>query len=162
MIVNASLSFALGIMRAESFVEGLKRMQHVFVYGTLRAGESNDIHRAAERHGIAEPMLIGSSHINGRLYDFGAYPGLVLDPAARPIYGDVYRIDDTLVPVLDEIEEIVPGVSGLFRGERLSMLIDTDGRAQAIDCLIYPVSESAVEGLPRIDGGDWVVYRRGR
>ena len=54
-------------------------MQHVFVYGTLRAGESNDIRLAAERNGIAAPMLIGSGHINGRLYDFDAYPGLVLD-----------------------------------------------------------------------------------
>jgi gamma-glutamylcyclotransferase (GGCT)/AIG2-like uncharacterized protein YtfP len=149
-------------MRAESFVEGLKRMQHVFVYGTLRAGESNDIHRAAERHGIADPTLIGSGHINGRLYDFAAYPGLVLDPAAGPVHGDVYRVDDTLVPVLDEIEEVVPGVNGLFRAERLRVMIDMDGRAQAIDCLIYPVNEAAVEGLPRINGGDWVVYRRGR
>jgi gamma-glutamylcyclotransferase (GGCT)/AIG2-like uncharacterized protein YtfP len=148
-------------MRAGSFVEGLKRMQHVFVYGTLRAGESNDIHRAAERHGIADPVLIGSGHINGRLYDFAAYPGLVIDPAAGPVHGDVYRIDDALVPVLDEIEEVVPGVIGLFRGEEMRVTVDMDGRAQAIDCLIYPVSEAAVAGLPRIDGGDWVVYRRG-
>ncbi len=137
-------------------------MQYVFVYGTLRAGESNDIHRAAERHGLADPVLIGSGHINGRLYDFGAYPGLVLDPAAGPMRGDVYRIDDALVPVLDEIEEVVPGISGLFRGERFTVTVDMDGRSQAIDCLIYPVSEAAVEGLPRIDGGDWVVYRRAR
>lgn len=137
-------------------------MQHVFVYGTLRAGESNDIRLAAERHGIAAPMLIGSGHINGRLYDFDAYPGLVLDPTAGPVHGDIYRIEETLVPVLDEIEEIVPGVIGLYRSERLHVSIEVDGRAQVIDCLIYPVSEAAVEGLPRIDNGDWVVYRRAR
>jgi gamma-glutamylcyclotransferase (GGCT)/AIG2-like uncharacterized protein YtfP len=137
-------------------------MQYVFVYGTLRAGESNDINRAAERNGIAAPVLIGSGHINGRLYDFDAYPGLVLDSAAGPVHGDIYRIDETLVPVLDEIEDIVPGVIGLYRSERLQVRVEVDGRAQVIDCLVYPVSEDAVEGLPRIDNGDWLVYRRAR
>ena len=137
-------------------------MQHVFVYGTLRAGESNDIRLAAERHGIAGPALIGPGHINGRLYDFNAYPGLVLDSAAGPVHGDIYRIDETLVPVLDEIEEIVPGVVGLYRSERLKVSVEVDGRAQVIDCLVYPVGEDAVEGLPRIDNGDWVVYRLSR
>ncbi|SOE60150.1 Uncharacterized conserved protein YtfP, gamma-glutamylcyclotransferase (GGCT)/AIG2-like family [Burkholderia sp. D7] len=137
-------------------------MQHVFVYGTLRAGESNDIRLAAERHGIAEPVLIGPGHINGRLYDFNAYPGLVLDSAAGPVRGDIYRIDETLVPVLDEIEEVVPGVIGLYRSERLPVAAQIDGRAQVIDCLIYLVGEEAVEGLLRIDSGDWIVYRRSR
>jgi hypothetical protein len=26
-------------------------------------------------------------------------------------------------------------------------------------CLIYPVADSAVAGLPRISGGDWVEHR---
>ena len=137
-------------------------MQHVFVYGTLRAGESNDIRLAAERNGIAAPLLIGPGHINGRLYDFDAYPGLVLDPAAGPVHGDIYRIDETLVSVLDEIEEIVPGVVGLYRSERLHVTVHVDGRAQVIDRLVYPVTDDAVEGLPRIDNGDWVSYRRSR
>jgi gamma-glutamylcyclotransferase (GGCT)/AIG2-like uncharacterized protein YtfP len=148
-------------MRAERFVEA-ETMQHVFVYGTLRAGESNDIHRAAERHCIADPVLIGAGHINGRLYDFGAYPGVVLDPAEGQVHGDVYRIEDVLVPVLDEIEEVVPGVSGLFRGEQWHVAVDLDGTTHAIDCLIYPVSDAAVAGLPRIDNGDWVAYRHAR
>jgi gamma-glutamylcyclotransferase (GGCT)/AIG2-like uncharacterized protein YtfP len=143
-------------------MEGVERMQHVFVYGTLRAGESNDIRRAAERNGIAEPVLIGWGHVNGRLYDFNAYPGLVLDPAAGPVHGDIYQIDEMLVPVLDEIEEVVPGVIGLYRSERLSVSVEIDGRAQVIDCLVYPVREEDVEGLPRIDNGDWVTYRQSR
>jgi len=137
-------------------------MQHVFVYGTLRAGESNDIHRAAARNGIADPVLVGAGHINGRLYDFGAYPGVVLDASAAPVHGDVYRIEDTLVPVLDEIEEVVPDISGLFRGEHLHVKVELDGRAQEIECLIYPVSDAAVKGLPRINSGDWVSYRGSR
>ena len=81
-------------------------MQKVFVYGTLRAGEINDISEAAARHDIAEPTLIGTATVRGRLFDFGAYPGLVLDEAGSPVRGDVYEIDPDLVAVLDEIEEI--------------------------------------------------------
>lgn len=40
-------------------------MQYVFVYGTLRAGEVNDISRAAERHAIATPECIGAAHVRG-------------------------------------------------------------------------------------------------
>ncbi len=58
-------------------------MQHVFIYGTLRAGEINDINRAAERHGIPLPQRLGVAYVTGRLFDFGRYPGLVLDPERR-------------------------------------------------------------------------------
>jgi gamma-glutamylcyclotransferase (GGCT)/AIG2-like uncharacterized protein YtfP len=134
-------------------------MQHVFVYGTLRAGESNDITRAAARHGIAPPQWLGIAYVRGRLFDFGAYPGLVIDPQGEPIRGDVYRIEDALVPVLDKIEEVCPGVETLFRSHRLHVIVDVEGAGQTVDCLMYPVAATSVEGLPRIEGGDWVEHR---
>jgi gamma-glutamylcyclotransferase (GGCT)/AIG2-like uncharacterized protein YtfP len=137
-------------------------MQHVFVYGTLRAGESNDIHRAAERSGIAQPVLVGTGFAPGRLFDFGAYPGLVLDTNGPSVRGDVYSIEDAFVPVLDDIEEVVRGVEGLYRPEQIQIAVEREGRAQALDCLVYCVGESAVKGLRRIEGGDWVAYRLGR
>lgn len=54
-------------------------MQTVFVYGTLRAGEVNDIREAAARNEIAEPNLLGTATVRGHLFDFGSYPGLVVD-----------------------------------------------------------------------------------
>lgn len=137
-------------------------MQHVFVYGTLRAGEANDINRAAERHGIAIPQRIGAAHVRGHLHDFGTYPGLVLDESGASVRGDIYRIADELVLVLDEIEEVYPGVEGLFRSHRLHVDVELDGDNTRIDCLIYPVSARAVEGLLKIDSGDWVEYRLAR
>jgi gamma-glutamylcyclotransferase (GGCT)/AIG2-like uncharacterized protein YtfP len=134
-------------------------MQYVFVYGTLRAGEVNDINRAAERHGIAPPQCIGAAHVNGLLFDFGAYPGLVIDEEAGLVRGDVYRIEDALVPVLDEIEDVYPGVEGLFRAHRLHIEVELDGRRDQVDCMIYPVASGAVLGRPRIEGGDWVAHR---
>jgi len=133
-------------------------MQRVFVYGTLRAGEVNDLNRAAAQHGIGAATLVGTASIAGRLYDFGTYPGLVLDASAGPVLGDVYDIPDALLPVLDEIEEVYPGQATLFIRETQSVMLD----GAPVDCLLYPVAAAAVAGLARIDGGDWVAYRQAR
>ena len=133
-------------------------MQKVFVYGTLRASEINDIGEAAARHDIAEPILLGSTTVRGHLFDFGAYPGLVLDEAGIPVHGDVYEIAPELITVLDEIEEVYPGVEGLFVARE--MIVEVDGAA--IACRLYPVTKNAVKGLPEIRSGDWVAYRRSR
>ena len=133
-------------------------MQNVFVYGTLRAGEVNDISSAAARHDIAAPTLLGTAVVKGRLYDFGNYPGLVVDEHGVSVKGDVYAIEDALVAVLDEIEEVYPGVEGLFRGHDVTL--DVDGTAVA--CRFYPVAKEAVPGLKEIASGDWVAHHRGR
>jgi gamma-glutamylcyclotransferase (GGCT)/AIG2-like uncharacterized protein YtfP len=133
-------------------------MQKVFVYGTLRAGEINDISEAAARHDIAEPTLLGTATVRGHLFDFGAYPGLVLDESGPPVHGDVYEIDPDLIAVLDEIEEIYPGVDGLFVSHEVT--VDVDGAAMT--CRFYSVTKSAVKGLPEIRSGDWVAHRRSR
>ena len=137
-------------------------MHYVFIYGTLRAGEINDIQNAAARHDIASPEFIGISQVNGRLYDFGTYPGLVLDAAAGPVRGDIYLIDDALIPVLDDIEMIVPGVEGLYRVERVRVETVTNGERKTLDCLTYPVSDKSVHGLTHIAGGDWIDYRKNK
>ncbi|MGA7776725.1 MAG: gamma-glutamylcyclotransferase family protein [Paraburkholderia sp.] len=133
-------------------------MQKVFVYGTLRAGEINDIGEAAARHDIAEPRLLGTITVRGHLYDFGAYPGLILDDAGTPVQGEVYEIAAELIAVLDEIEEIYPGVEGLFVASEV--IVQLDGAATA--CRFYPVAKNAVKGLAEIRSGDWVAYRRSR
>jgi len=133
-------------------------MRHVFVYGTLRKGEVNDIGRAAARHGLPAPRLLGAASVRGRLFDFGSYPGLVPDPAAQPVRGDVYEIDDALVPVLDEIEEVYPGVEGLFRSREVGVTI----AGRELRCLFYPVAEEAVAERAPIRTGDWISYRVAR
>jgi gamma-glutamylcyclotransferase (GGCT)/AIG2-like uncharacterized protein YtfP len=133
-------------------------MPLVFVYGTLRAGEVNDLNAAAQRHGIVAPTLRGPGTVRGRLYDFGTYPGYVPDAAAGEVVGDIYDVDAALLPVLDEIEEIYPGQASLF--VRTAQAVQAgDG---AVDCLIYPVAPAAVTGLSEIAAGDWVGYRRER
>ncbi len=111
---------------------------HVFVYGTLRAGEANDLCLAASRRGIAEPKLIGHAMLHGRLYDFGAYPGLV--------------------PVLDEIEAVYPGGDALFLRETHTVMLGSE----PLDCIVYPVDAAQTAGRHVITSGDWVAYRQAR
>lgn len=132
---------------------------HVFVYGTLRAGEANDLRVAAAKRGIPEPELLGTDTLHGRLYDFGAYPGLVLDPTGTAVRGDVYRIDAALVPVLDEIEEVYPGGDALFLRENHAVVMLG---SEPVDCIVYPVSPQHIAGRPVITGGDWVAHRLSR
>lgn len=133
-------------------------MKYVFVYGTLRAGEINDINLAAARHALREPRLVGQSSVAGRLFDFGRYPGMIVDAQAAPVLGDVYEIDEALVPVLDEIEEVYPGVEGEFLARQVSVEV----QGAQIECLFYPVAEHAVVGLPQIHSGDWIAHRLAR
>ncbi|MFM0337408.1 gamma-glutamylcyclotransferase family protein [Paraburkholderia fungorum] len=133
-------------------------MQNVFVYGTLRAGEVNDIAEAAARHEIAEPDWLGTATVRGHLFDFGSYPGLVVDEAGVDVKGDVYEIDDDLVAVLDEIEAVYPGVEGRFVAREVMVKVNDD----VVNCRFYPVVPHAVKGLQEIKSGDWVVHRSTR
>jgi gamma-glutamylcyclotransferase (GGCT)/AIG2-like uncharacterized protein YtfP len=145
-------------MAAGSWREEVRIMRYVFVYGTLRAGEVNDIGKAAAGSALEMPILVGEASVRGRLFDFGNYPGLVPDDDGIRVKGDVYQIDERLVSVLDEIEQVYPGETGLFMPHEVT--IDVDGAA--LPCLYYPVQADAVAGLPEIGSGDWVAYRRTR
>ena len=136
----------------------MSAIEHVFVYGTLRAGEVNDLRTAAARHALPDPVLIGNAAVQGRLYDFGSYPGLVLDEQGATVQGEVWCIDARLVLVLDEIEEVYPDEAGLFASERKAILCD----GRLLDCLIYPVDARAAASRPAIASGDWIAWRCAR
>lgn len=133
-------------------------MRYVFVYGTLRAGEINDIGQAAARHGVEAPHMVGRAAVMGRLYDFGDYPGLVQDETAGPVRGDVYEIDEALVPVLDRIEGVQPGIDSLFKSREVTVAV----MGRELPCFFYPVDEVSVGGRTRIQAGDWISYRLAR
>jgi gamma-glutamylcyclotransferase (GGCT)/AIG2-like uncharacterized protein YtfP len=83
----------------------MKKGDLLFVYGTLRQGEANDlsIKSGAE--------LVGDDSINGRLYDLGWYPGVKLlknngfDHRLPSVTGTVFLLtDDNIVRHLDSYE----------------------------------------------------------
>lgn len=120
--------------------------RHVFVYGTLRRGEANDINRLRPA-----PHCLGPARIRGCLYDLGPYPGLILGGAGW-VRGEVYAIAPALAQQLDVIEEVAPVPSGEYT--RRFVPVELDGRP--LDCLVYEIASQRVRGAPRIASGDWL------
>ncbi len=118
---------------------------HVFVYGTLRYGEVNDINRLQPA-----PRPVGLARIRGALYDLGPYPGVVLG-AEGWVEGEVYVITPELEALLDRIEEVAPVPSGEY--QRRHVEVDING--QHLRCLVYEIAAQRVAGRPRITSGNW-------
>lgn len=123
--------------------------RHVFVYGTLRRGEANDINRL-----LPAPRYLGQARIRGVLYDLGPYPGLVLG-GSDPVLGEVYAIAPELEHQLDVIEEVAPLPSGEYT--RRQVALELDGRS--LRCLVYEIDAQRVRGRVRIRTGDWLRRR---
>ncbi len=124
--------------------------RHVFVYGTLRRGGSNDINRLSPA-----PQYIGMGEVRGTLYRIDWYPGLVLGGnEAEAVVGEVYRIAPALEAVLDEIECIVPGDHSEYFKRQVA--VSVGGRA--VLCLVYEISPERVRGKPRIVPADWMLF----
>ena len=120
-------------------------LRHVFVYGTLRAGGSNDIARFRP-----PACFVARSEIAGTLYDLGPYPGATLGGAGR-LLGEIYRIDRELEAKLDLLEEVMPDNEGEYRKRLVRVALG----ARSIDCLVYEIHPRRIAGRPVIASGDW-------
>ena len=74
--------------------------RYVFVYGTLRCGEINDINRLRPA-----PTFLGLVRIRGTLYDLGPYPGVILG-GAEWVQGEVYAISLELEQQLMALDQL--------------------------------------------------------
>lgn len=131
---------------------------YVFVYGTLRRGEINDLAAAAARAGLPAPEYAGAASLRGRLYDFGDWPGLLPDPDGPAVTGDVYRIDPALLPLMDAIEEYDPAGGSCFVRRRLRLAV----AGQELECYYYPIDPAHIGDAIRTDATDWIAHRKGR
>jgi gamma-glutamylcyclotransferase (GGCT)/AIG2-like uncharacterized protein YtfP len=117
----------------------------LFVYGTLRCGETNEL----ARHLHARSAHLGAARIQARLYALGWFPGAVAsDDPADVVRGDLFALDpgraDALLARLDEYEG-----SGFERRETEARL----ETGESMRCWTY-LYTGEVRG-ERIDGGDW-------
>jgi len=119
----------------------------VFVYGTLRRGEDNDITRLEP-----PPLWVGPAHTQGTLFHLGAYPGLVLD-GTGVVVGEVYEISPALERVLDEIEGIEPVPNGEYTKGWVEVMV----AGRKVACLVYLIDPARVRGCPILHSGDWVL-----
>lgn len=130
---------------------------YVFVYGTLRSGEINDLEKLAQRLGLAPPQRLGPAAMPGTLYDFGDWPGLVESAVGR-VVGEVYQVDPALLAAVDAVEEYEPGGNTLF--VRRSVELDVAGKA--LSCFFYPIDPAQRGAAIPIDHDDWIAYRQTR
>jgi gamma-glutamylcyclotransferase (GGCT)/AIG2-like uncharacterized protein YtfP len=123
--------------------------RHVFVYGTLRRGEANDINRL-----LPAPRWLGQGVVTGAMYDLGAYPGVVLG-SGGVVLGEVYAIEPALERVLDEIEEVLPQPTGEYRKREVRVTL----AERQLTCLVYEIHIDYAKGKRLIASGDWVQER---
>jgi len=110
----------------------------VFVYGTLRAGESN--HRVLQG---AQLLDFTRSAPHFRLVNLGGFPAMVADGTTE-IVGELYAVDSAILARLDRLE----GHPDFYR--RTDIPLEGGAHAQA-----YLLRAAQVRGKPTIASGDW-------
>ena len=125
----------------------------IFVYGTLRTGESNDISNWRAPAGSGGPAVeeFGSDAIDGVMYDCGWYPGVQkaddFGSGGEVIFGEVFQIvGNGVVDRLDMYE----GYPSLY--DRVQV---TSMRGRKV--WVYTYNDEMPESA-KVDGGDWVNY----
>ena len=118
----------------------------VFVYGTLRRGSAR-----AMSNRFPGSRFIAEAKVSGRLYDLGAYPGLLLDESNSPVIGEVYEVDDQILQELDDFE-----ASSDYLRKQVEIALDTDRRR----CWIYEPNPESYSLRTLITSGDWIEYAK--
>lgn len=136
------LNYAIEDMHDKKFLNG------VFVYGTLRQGESRSSIMAEAADGNMEPATV-----RGTLYDHGAYPGLRVQGKGN-VVGEFYRCKDiaNTLKRLDEIEGFASydDHEGLYHRAVLSITTEGGERWAWAYITNLPTSEEII-----IESGDW-------
>jgi gamma-glutamylcyclotransferase (GGCT)/AIG2-like uncharacterized protein YtfP len=133
----------------------------LFVYGTLLPALAKPRQAAL----TARLPRLGPATVAGRLYDLGPYPGLVLDPTAGPVHGELFALPDdpAVLVALDEYEGYDPAApaASLFRRVACEA---TAANGQQVEGWVY-VYAGDVSRAARIDAGDyrrWCILRSDR
>ncbi len=125
-------------------------IRHVFVYGTLRRGGSNDINRL-----FPPPRFVGMGSVRGTLYRIDWYPGLTLGgEKAVDVVGEVYEVTAPLEAVLDGIEQVDGTASSEYFKRELPVRVGD----LALDCLVYEINPEHARGKQEIGHGDWLLF----
>jgi gamma-glutamylcyclotransferase (GGCT)/AIG2-like uncharacterized protein YtfP len=125
-------------------------IDRLFAYGTLMTGLSR-------RSLLGPAVLEGTGRIRGSLYDFGEYPGVVLDDAGW-VTGELYRVPDLAERLtrLDREEwyDAADEARSLYVRRRVT--VELDGGTSG-DAWVYVYNGPPGRG-PRIPSGDWRVH----
>src|SRR5258705_12788337 len=118
----------------------------VFVYGTLRRG-------GARAMSIRFPSskFIADAKVSGKLYDLGAYPGLLLNESSSLVIGEVYEVDDEILNKLDDFE-----ASSNYWRKQVEISLGTQRRIG----WTYEPNPEFYSLTTLITSGDWIEYAK--
>jgi gamma-glutamylcyclotransferase (GGCT)/AIG2-like uncharacterized protein YtfP len=118
----------------------------VFVYGTLRSGGAN-----AMSIRFPDSKFVADTRVRGRLYDLGAYPGLLLNESSSFVIGEVYEVDDETLNKLDEFE-----ASSNYLRKQVEISLGAEGRIG----WTYEPNPELYSLQTLITSGDWLQYAK--
>jgi gamma-glutamylcyclotransferase (GGCT)/AIG2-like uncharacterized protein YtfP len=133
-------------------VQSVTMPEHLFTYGTLQPGHAPTAIASA----AARLRPIGQGTVRGKLYDFGRYPGAILDRHSDyEIFGTVFELPDdpAVLARLDEYEECIPDAPELSEYLRVLHPVElTTG--EIVNCWIYAYNRDL--GSARlVESGRW-------
>jgi gamma-glutamylcyclotransferase (GGCT)/AIG2-like uncharacterized protein YtfP len=105
-----------------------RRLDHLFVYGTLRSDSGHAMHEVLARGAT----LVGRGVVDGSVVDLGEYPGLVLERPGTTA-GELWELHDaSLMARLDAYEGIGPDAEVQESYERVRVDVTlADGRTRS-------------------------------
>ena len=116
----------------------------VFVYGSLKRGNASEMSVR-----FPDATYLAEGRVHGRLYDLGAYPGLLLDGSASMVTGEVYEVNDDTLHRLDEFE---------LTSDYSRKQVEVQFGSEHTKCWIYVPERDAefFSDYKLIESGDWI------
>jgi gamma-glutamylcyclotransferase (GGCT)/AIG2-like uncharacterized protein YtfP len=130
---------------------GASDVQHLAVYGSLRAG-----HELPDTPAALRPLLLdaGPCVIAGALFDLGSYPGLVAGEGR--VAGELFELVDAAraLALLDDYEgyRAADPEGSLYLRRRVVLL------TPVMEAWVY-VFNGTPDAAARIASGDWALHR---
>jgi gamma-glutamylcyclotransferase (GGCT)/AIG2-like uncharacterized protein YtfP len=126
--------------------------EYLFTYGTLQPGHAPAMIASA----AARLLPFGEGRVQGTLYDFGRYPGAVLDAdSGRTIFGTIYELPDdpSVLSQLDDYEDCYADAPALSQYLRVLHPVAL-AKGETLHCWIY-VYNRDVRSARVVESGRW-------
>jgi len=123
----------------------------VFIHGPLRRG-------ASDGYQLADvPLVSGQGLIRGHLWQAGASVALLPDPAADApwVLGDVYRVDEDRLRILDDAHGIPAGSTSSGQVRRVRTEVFPFGSGMGMMAWIWEWI-GPLDGAVAVPSGDWL------
>jgi gamma-glutamylcyclotransferase (GGCT)/AIG2-like uncharacterized protein YtfP len=127
--------------------------EYLFTYGTLQPGHAP----AAIASAAAQLRRVGEGHVHGTLYDFGRYPGAIVDVnSSQEIFGTVYELpeDTSVLQQLDDYEGCYPEAPDLSDYLRILHPVELSS-GETLICWVY-IYNRDVSAACIVESGRWL------